>query len=41
LTDDQVAAVLTYIRNAWGNAARPVSAEEVRKARNAFAEQSD
>ena len=26
LTDDQVAAVLTYIRNTWGNAAPPVSA---------------
>jgi mono/diheme cytochrome c family protein len=41
LTDDQVAAVLTYILNAWGDVARPVSAAEVSKARNTFAEQSD
>lgn len=29
LTDEQVAAVSTYIRNSWGNAATPVKAEEV------------
>jgi mono/diheme cytochrome c family protein len=29
LTDDQVAAVSTYIRNSWGNAATPVKADEV------------
>lgn len=29
LTDDQVAAVSTYIRNSWGNAATPVKANEV------------
>jgi len=29
LTDDQVAAVLTYIRNSWGNAAPPVTADTV------------
>jgi mono/diheme cytochrome c family protein len=40
LTDDQVAAVVSYIRNAWGNSAPPVSAE-VGKARRAFAERSD
>lgn len=28
-TDEQVAAVTTYIRNAWGNAASPVKASEV------------
>jgi mono/diheme cytochrome c family protein len=33
LSDQQVAAVATYIRNAWGNAATPVSAEEVAKQR--------
>jgi mono/diheme cytochrome c family protein len=41
LTDDQVAAVLTYIRNAWGNAAPPVSASDVTKARKDLAERSD
>jgi hypothetical protein len=30
LTDEQVAAVLTYIRNSWGNAAATASAEEVK-----------
>ena len=25
LNDEQIAAVLTYVRNAWGNAAPPVS----------------
>lgn len=29
LNDAQVASVLTYIRNAWGNAATPVSASQV------------
>jgi mono/diheme cytochrome c family protein len=29
LNDAQVASVLTYIRNAWGNAAAPVSADQV------------
>lgn len=29
LTDGQVAAVLTYVRNAWGNAAPAVSADDV------------
>ncbi len=41
LTDDQVAAVLTYIRNAWGNAAPPVSAGAAGKARQSFVERSD
>ena len=30
LTNEQVAAVLTYIRNSWGNAAVAVSADEVK-----------
>jgi mono/diheme cytochrome c family protein len=38
LTDDQVAAVVSYIRN---NSAPPISAAEVGKARRAFAERSD
>jgi mono/diheme cytochrome c family protein len=33
LTDDEVAAVVTYIRRSWGNAALPVSPAEVVKAR--------
>jgi mono/diheme cytochrome c family protein len=41
LNDDQVAAVLTYVRNAWGNAAPPVSAGEVHKTRRALIERSD
>jgi mono/diheme cytochrome c family protein len=41
LKDDQVAAVLTYIRNSWGNAALAVSANEAGKARQAFAERAD
>ncbi len=35
LSDDQVAAVATYIRNSWGNAASVVSASEVKKLRAA------
>jgi mono/diheme cytochrome c family protein len=41
LNDDQVAAVLTYIRNSWGNAAPAVGAGDVAKARHAFVERSD
>jgi mono/diheme cytochrome c family protein len=29
LTDDDAAALLTYVRNAWGNAAPPVTARDV------------
>ena len=36
LSDVQVAAVLTFIRNSWGHAAAPVSAGEVRHARLAL-----
>ena len=35
LSDNQVAAVLTYIRNSWGNAAQPVSDGAVATARRA------
>ena len=41
LNDDEVAAVLTYIRNVWGNSAPPVSAAEVGRARQALAERND
>ena len=33
LDDDEVAAVVTYVRNSWGNAASPVSADTVRALR--------
>jgi mono/diheme cytochrome c family protein len=36
LTDEEVAAVATYVRNAWGNAAPPVSASDVKKLRAAI-----
>jgi mono/diheme cytochrome c family protein len=41
LSDDQIAAVLTYIRNAWGNSAPPVRASDVAEARHVLAERSD
>ena len=41
LNDDQVAAVATYIRNSWGNAASSVSASDVAKMRKQLAERSD
>jgi len=36
LSDENVADVLTYIRNSWGNAAAPISAEQVGKQREAL-----
>jgi mono/diheme cytochrome c family protein len=36
LSDAQVADVITYIRNSWGNAAAPVSAATVRDQRSRF-----
>ncbi len=41
LKDDQVAAVLTYIRNSWGAAADPVSAGDVSKQRSTLANRTD
>ena len=38
LDNDQVAAVLTYIRNSWGNAAPAVSAATVAKQRTSLAQ---
>ena len=35
LNDRQAAAVITYIRNSWGNAAKAVSADEVKSGRGA------
>lgn len=33
LNDEQVANVLTYVKNSWGNSADPVTVEDVRKVR--------
>jgi len=41
LNDDQVAAVLTYIRNSWGNAAPAVDGRAVSKLRASLAERTD
>jgi mono/diheme cytochrome c family protein len=41
LTDDQVAAVTTYIRQAWGNAAPAVTAADVSRARKELVERND
>jgi mono/diheme cytochrome c family protein len=41
LNDDQVAAVVTYIRNSWGNSAPPVSASDVSKTRQTLVERND
>jgi len=35
LTDQAIAAVASYIRNSWGNAAPAIDADQVAKARNA------
>ena len=41
LNDSQVADVLTYIRNSWGNAAPAVSPDEVTRLRDSLAKRSD
>lgn len=41
LNDKQVAALLTYIRNSWGNSAPAVTAGEVGKTRRMLIERSD
>jgi mono/diheme cytochrome c family protein len=41
LNDPQVAVVLTYIRNSWGNASRAVSPDEVARLRASLAKRSD
>jgi mono/diheme cytochrome c family protein len=41
LNDSEVAAVLTYIRNSWGNASPPVSPDEVTRLRDSLAKRSD
>jgi mono/diheme cytochrome c family protein len=41
LTDFEVAAVATYVRNAWGNRAPPVDAATVTKTRQALEQRND
>jgi len=41
MNDDQVAAVVTYIRNSWGNSAPAVSRADIAKERAALVERSD
>jgi mono/diheme cytochrome c family protein len=41
LSDDQLAAVATYIRNSWGAAAAPVTAREVARARDRLKQRAD
>jgi mono/diheme cytochrome c family protein len=41
LTDAEVAAVATYVRNAWGNAAPEVKAGTVAKLRRRYAEAAE
>ncbi len=40
LSDEDIAAVLTYVRNEWGNKAGPVSPDDVKKIRDATADRS-
>jgi mono/diheme cytochrome c family protein len=40
LKDEEIAAVLTYVRNSWGNQAAPVKAETVKKVREATKDRS-
>jgi mono/diheme cytochrome c family protein len=41
LSDNEVAAVVTYIRNSWGNAASPVLASDVASARQRLSQRTD
>lgn len=41
LNDDQTAAVITYLRNSWGNAAPPVRTGDVRSLRRALSQRAD
>jgi mono/diheme cytochrome c family protein/glucose/arabinose dehydrogenase len=40
LKDEEIAAVLTYVRNSWGNKAEPVKPETVKKVREATKDRS-
>lgn len=41
LNDEDIAAVLTYVRSSWGNKAKPVTPEQVKSIRTATADRSD
>ncbi len=41
LKDEQIAMILTYIRNEWGNSAPPITAEQVAKIREETASQTE
>ena len=41
LNDQQMAAVLTFVRNSWGNAAPPVSEGQVKSARHSLVSEAD
>jgi mono/diheme cytochrome c family protein len=41
LTDEQVAAVVSYVRNSWGSAAPPIVPSAVAQARSALAQRTD
>ena len=41
LNDEQIASVVTYIRNAWGNAAAPVSPDAVKSLRSSLSGSAD
>jgi mono/diheme cytochrome c family protein len=39
MNDEETAAVLTFIRNSWGNKAAPISPEQVNQIREAHKDQ--
>lgn len=41
LTDKQIAAVLTYIRQEWGNKAEPIAPEQIATARKEFKDRTE
>jgi hypothetical protein len=41
MPDDQLAAILTYVRRAWGNRGDPVTADVVRRIRRETADHPD
>ena len=40
LSDDKIAAIMTYVRQAWGNKGTPVTAEQVKAARAEYAQRT-
>lgn len=41
LSDDEIAAVLTYLRSSWGNSAPPVTAASVKSVRDSLKDRSE